>query len=192
MAYLNQVDPSTVNEWVENFNGYPNNIFEPFQSNEILLTRTIYEAVSKESNYNLNFYFGLDTQGNPRAIVVGSYLLNSVDSDLKNSYADVLGNNGFIFELYSGLTIDIATARDYAERWIETKQTSPVFKKSALLPRQNFIKLFTENDAAEVKIFFGFTQENELKIMELNPGDSDFVLNRSSPCPAFCHETSLI
>lgn len=189
MPYLNEVNAETLTIWLSNFNNYTNNIFAPFSTNEIVISSAIYQAICNNNLYHVNLYFGLDEVSNPKAIVVGSYELDSYDSD-QSGYVDVLGTN-LIYELYSGLPISIATAQGYIGKWIGENGENPIFKKGALLPRPNFIKIFVEDGANSATIFFGLDSNNELKVMEKDPNGSDLVLNKSFPCPAFCGKQGL-
>ncbi len=193
MAYLNEVLAATVAEWLENFDDCPNNIFDPFQDNAIDFSLQAYEALSAENLNHINIYFGLDSNKNPKMIAVGSYLLDHYDGEETSGFADVLDPNK-IYELYSDTVITKALAVQYAEKWETENSGSSLFKKSFLLPRPNFIKLFIEDQADPVRIFFGMDEGPELKVMEKDPngGTGTIVVNSGYACPYDCPRAGLL
>lgn len=189
MAYLNEVSAATVTEWLNNFDNYENNIFKPFQDNQILLNRTVYNALSNNNLYHMHIYFGLDNNNNPKLLIVGAYELDSYDSD-ESGYVDVIGD-GLVYELYSGNSISVAQAQTYVDNWVNTNSANGIFIKSALLPRPNFIKFFIEDGEEQVNIFFGLDNNNKLKVMQKEPVSGDLVLNKTFPCPDKCPQNGL-
>ena len=186
MAYLNEVDAATVAKWLANFDNCPNNIYRPFQENEIRLTKRVYYTLGGNSNH-INIYFGLDDNLNQKMIAVGAYTLDQFDGEETDGFVDILNPEG-IYELYSNTTISLAEARQFISKWENENKDSDLYKVSFLLPRPNFVKLFLEDQADVVRIFFGMDDTNALKVMQTNPdaGSGDVVLNRSYPCPAIC------
>ena len=186
MAYLNEVNAATVAEWLTNFDNCPNNIYGPFQENEITLTKMVYNALGANNNH-INIYFGLDEKLNQKIIAVGAYTLDQFDGEETDGFADILNPEG-IFELYSNAIIPLSKARSYISKWKDENKGSDLFKVSFLLPRPNFIKFFIEDQADVVKIFFGMDNANALKVMQTKPnaGSGAIVINRSYPCPAIC------
>jgi len=187
MAYLNEVNAATVAEWLANFGNCPNNIYNPFQDNEISFTKREYNALSGNNTNHINIYFGLDESLNQKMIAVGAYTLDQFDGEETDGFVDILNPEG-IYELYSNTVITLSQARAYINKWESENKGSNLFKVSFLLPRPNFIKLFVEDQADVVRIFFGMDNANALKVMQTNPsaGSGAIVLNRSFPCPAMC------
>ena len=193
MAYLNEVDATTVTDWLNNFNNCPNNIYTLFQDNAIDFTLPAYEALCANNLNHINIYFGMDENGNPKMIAVGSYLLDDFDGEETTGFADVLDPNK-IYELYSDAVISKALAVQYANKWKTNNGNSSLFKKSFLLPRPNFIKLFIEDQADPVRIFFGMNDTHELKVMQKDPngGTGTIVANSGYACPYDCPEDGLL
>jgi len=181
MNYLNEISLETENEWLDNFNNYPENIFKEFQTNQIILPKAIYNLLSNDLMSNINLYFGINDEGNPKIIAVSAYELDAYDGD-EPSFADILEPNQ-IFELYSGEAIDIETARNYVSNWVEQNQENPIFIKSNLIPHSNLIKFFVEDNLSQVLIFFGLDNENKFKVMQKHPDEGDLVLNYNKSCP---------
>lgn len=189
MNYLNEISLETENEWLDNFNNYPENIFKEFQTNQIILSKKIYDLLSNDLMSNINLYFGISDEGNPKIIAVSAYELEGDDGD-EASFADILEANQ-IFELYSAEAIGIETARNYVSNWVEQNQENPIFIKSNLIPRPNLIKFFIEDNLSQVLIFFGLDSEHNLKVMQKHPDEGDLVLNHNTSCPSNCPRVSL-
>ena len=92
--------------------------------------------------------------------------------------------------MYSGNSISVENARTYIDNWISNNNSNPIFRKSMLLPRPNFIKLFIENRATNVLIFFGLDGSN-LKVVEKDYEGGDLVLDFTNACPIMCPVISL-
>jgi hypothetical protein len=197
MTYLNQVETSTVNEWMNNFENQQGNIYKYFQDNEVVLRKEIYDLVSNNNQFHIHMYFGLKADDTPCIIVTGAYQLDDYDGpdfnpSEENGYADVLDPNKIV-ELYSGNVININDAKDYVQNWVETNQNNVLFKKSFLIPRPNMIKFFLEDQVQEVLIFFGLDSNEGVKVMEreLNSTPNDLVLDKARPCPNMCAKVGL-
>jgi len=193
MAYLNEVDSSTLTDWLNNFDNCPNNIYDPFQDNEIDFSLETYDILCANNLNHINIYFGLDINENPKLIAVGSYLLDEFDGEVKTGFADILDPDK-VFELYADTTISLALAKQYTTKWNDDNRGSSLFKYSALLPRPNFIKLFKEDQADPVRIFFGMDDNDELKVMQKDPngGTGTFVGNTGFFCPNDCTQQGLL
>jgi len=186
MAYLNEVDAATLASWLSNFDNCPNNIYKPYQDNPINFSRYAYDLLCQNNSNHVNIYFGIDDSNYLVLIAVGSYLLDNFDGEETSGYADIL-EPGKIIELYSNAPITKSQAIKYIDKWATQNSQSRLFKKSYLLPRPNFIKLFLEDQASIVRIFFGM-EADELKVMQKNPGDGSgaVAFNRAFACPYDC------
>ncbi len=173
------------------FDNCSNNIYKPFQDNQINFTKSTYNALGGSNNH-INIYFGLDNNLNQKIIAVGAYVLDQFDGEETNGFVDILNPDG-IYELYSNSVISLSDARNYINKWENENINSSYFKVSFLLPRPNFIKLFVEDQANVVRIFFGMDNSNALKVMQTNPnaGSGAIVINRSYPCPAMCTKVGI-
>jgi len=193
MAYLNEVDPATVAQWLQNFNNCPNNIYQPFQKNTINLPRKIYDILSNNSVNHINIYFGYDESLNPKIIALGSYMLDQLDGEEQEGFVDILDPEK-IYELYSASVVPLATAQQYIDKWKQVNETSSLFKVSFLSPRPNYIQLFLNDQANPVRIFFGMDNNNEPKMMQKDPnaGSGAVVFDKTTPCPPICGKQSII
>jgi len=65
--------------------------------------------------------------------------------------------------------------------------------RSLIIPRLIMIKLFVEDEADTVRIFFGLDSSDELKPMQKDPnaGSGAIVVDRSNPCPFYCPKQGL-
>ena len=182
MAYLNQVDPAVVDQWMSNFATYPDNIQEPFQSNPVEISRSTFDLLCGNNSRHINLYFGLDDLGNPVLIAVASYLLDAYDGQATNGYADILETDKII-ELYSESPISLQTAQDYVNNWHAANLDNPLFLFSALQPRPNFVKLFLEDKVNSALVFFGLDNNNKLKVMQRDAsGANPIAYNSGITC----------
>jgi hypothetical protein len=188
MSYLNEVDAQTVQSWLNNFNNLGGNIYEPFQSDEIILKKTTWEAMCNHNMYHMHMYFGLDSEGKHKVIMTGAYELDAYDGD--TGYADVLDPER-VYELYSDSIISVNDAKDFIQIWENNNGSNPLYIRSFLMPRQNFIKLFVEDGLQEVKIFFGMDNNEEIHPMQTKPNSSGLVFNKASTCPPDCANQGL-
>ncbi len=183
MAYLNEINQTTVNNWLNNFNEIPNNIFAPFQSDTVM-SKQVYDALNNNNQYNIRIYMGLDENNNPKVIALSSYYLEEGDSE-EVGYTDLIIKDG-IWELYSNSIITFDDAKKYINNW-EVNSSDNLFKFGFLIPRPNMISLFVEENLDSLRFFFG-VKDGEIKMMMQKPnaGPSDVVVNHISPCPSIC------
>jgi len=187
MTYNNEVNSSTVSNWLESFNNCSNNIFIPFQNNEIDITQQTFQTLNSNNPDFLNIYFGLDDNSNPKLIIVGSVFINGNTEVEENGFSDIL-STGMIYELYTNQSITKVLAQQYISNWKLANASSSLFKKSILTPISNYNNLFNNLQADPVRIFLGMDKVCELIVMQKDPnaGDGAIVLNTSFPCPSAC------
>ncbi len=184
MAYLNELNQATVNEWLDNFNNISNNIFAPFQ-NDTVMSKQIYEALNNDNQYNIRIYMGLDENNNPKVIALSSYYLELGDYE-EEGYTDLIVEDG-IWELYSDCIISFSDAKEYIDNW-KVNSSDNLFKFGFLIPRPNMVSLFVEENLDQVRLFFGINDAEEIKMMMQKPnaGSGDVVVDFASPCPDRC------
>jgi hypothetical protein len=184
MAYLNEIDQTTAQDWLDNFDNVQNNIYDCFQQNTVL-PKTVYDDLNNNNQYNIRIYFGLDSSSNPKVIALASYYLNPADYS-EEGFTDLLVDGG-IWELYSNTRISVETAIGYIDNW-KANESDNLFKFGFLIPRPNCIALFENEELTNVRLFFGVDDNGDIQMMMQKPngGSSDVIVDRCTPCPTQC------
>lgn len=187
MAILNFVDPTTVARWKANFEAEPNNLYDPFVANPILISRTIYNTLCTDTSLHLRLYFGLTNDQTPRIIAVAATRLDEADAQ-EQGYMDLL-IPGKIYELFSGQPLSYQTAKSYTTNW-EAFGANELWIKGFLIPRPNLIQLFLEAEEDTVEITLGIQKSLSPMFSKEDPQTGDVYYNRSFKCPAYCSPDS--
>ncbi len=184
MAFINHIEPVLVNNWIDNFENLSNNIFSPFQDNEILLPKTTYQQITNNGAYNVRIYLGIGSENSPKVLALGTYFVANGDSEVEG-YVDIVGD-GKIYEVYGNSAIDVNLAKGYINNW-KSYSGSDLFKIGYLIPKPTMMKFFEEDGIEYLRLFFGY-DGNEVKLLAKDPMDiaNNIVMDKSKSCPIYC------
>ncbi|PLX07676.1 MAG: hypothetical protein C0596_09580 [Marinilabiliales bacterium] len=185
----NEVASATRTTWISNFNAESNNIYDDFNTNEIVLTKTIYEKLMLDYSCHIRIYFGLNASGGTVAIALPAYKLDELDSESMDRQWDNIYRDGYIYDLYKESTMTIAEAQSYITNW-NANSSDELFLKGFIIPRSNLIDIFENQDQDYCLIDFGLKKEIKLMTQACTSGGTPLanpvVGDKAVPCPPVC------
>jgi hypothetical protein len=185
----NEVPSAVRTTWIENFYAEKNNIFAAFQTTKIVLSKTIYQALTFDFNCHIRIYFGLTGTGLPKIIAVPSYRLDESDTETGEKAWDNIYRANCIYDLYENSIATITDAKTWITNW-NARNTNELFLSSFIIPRSNLIDIF-ENQSQDYALF-DFGVKKEIKLMTQacsssgTANQNPVVGDNALPCPPNC------
>lgn len=191
----NEVSAATRAVWQKYFADEDGNIFEVFQKNPIIMSKTVYQRLTANPDHHIRIYFGLDSTNHPKAIAVSSYPTATPDVDLMGYVWNDITSDGNIFELYSNKSISLKDAQTFIAKWAENEDDE-FYVKAFLISRSNFRDIFDTQGKDYALLDFGIRKELKIftQACEANgiPMQNPVYGDVGVQCPPYCGKQSLL
>jgi hypothetical protein len=191
----NEVSAATRAVWQKYFADEDGNIFEVFQDNPIIMSKTVFQTLTANPDHHIRIYFGLSSTNQPKAIAVSSYRTATPDVDLMDFIWTDVTTDGRIFELYTNSSISLKDAQTFIAKWAE-KEDDEFYVKAFLVSRSNFNDIFVTQGKDYALLDFGIRKE--LKIITQacaangTPMQNPVFGDNAVQCPPYCGKESLL